>query len=236
MNNTINIALLGYGKMGKMIESIADQHDINVVTHYDENNLLKDTGENRRLLNDVSVLVDFTIPSAVLKNVELCAAMGKNIVIGTTGWQDQLSEIEKIVKNSNIGLLYGANFSLGVNLFYKVSEYAAQLFSTFKNYDAYIEESHHKMKKDAPSGTALVLKRLVQKNYPGKDVPVSSTRAGYIPGSHSLNFDSTVDTVHIQHIARGRMGLAEGAILAIKWIHQKKGMYAFNEVLDEILG
>ena len=131
MNNTINIALLGYGKMGKMIESIADQHDINVVTHYDENNLLKDTGENRRLLNDVSVLVDFTIPSAVLKNVELCAAMGKNIVIGTTGWQDQLSEIEKIVKNSNIGLLYGANFSLGVNLFYKVSEYAAQLFSTF---------------------------------------------------------------------------------------------------------
>ena len=92
------------------------------------------------------------------------------------------------------------------------------------------------MKKDAPSGTALVLKRLVQKNYPGKDVPVSSTRAGYIPGSHSLNFDSTVDTVHIQHIARGRMGLAEGAILAIKWIHQKKGMYAFNEVLDEILG
>ena len=92
------------------------------------------------------------------------------------------------------------------------------------------------MKKDAPSGTALVLKRLVQKSCSGQDVPISSTRAGYIPGSHSLNFDSTVDTVHIQHIARGRMGLAEGAILAIKWIHQKKGMYAFNEVLDEILG
>lgn len=236
MNKTINIALLGYGKMGQMIESIAGQHNINVKTHYDENNLLKDTSESRKLLDDVSILVDFSIPSAVLMNVELCAAMGKNIVVGTTGWQEQLPEVERIVKESNIGLLYGANFSLGVNLFYKVSEYAAQLFSIFKNYDAYIEESHHKMKKDAPSGTALVLKRLVQKSYHGQDVPVSSTRAGYIPGSHSMNFDSKVDSIHIKHIARSRMGLAEGALLAVKWIHQKKGIYAFNEVLDEILG
>jgi 4-hydroxy-tetrahydrodipicolinate reductase len=235
MSNTINIALLGYGKMGQMIESIADQHNVKVVTYYDENNLLKDTSENRKLLKDVSILVDFTLSSAVLKNVELAAAMEKNMVIGTTGWQEQLPEVERIVKESNIGLLYGANFSLGVNLFYKVSEYAAQLFSTFKNYDAYIEESHHKMKKDAPSGTALVLKRFVQQSYHGQDVPVSSTRAGYIPGSHSLNFDSTVDSLHIKHVARGRMGLAEGTMLGIKWINQKTGMYAFSEVLDEIL-
>ena len=236
MSNTIKIALLGYGKMGQMIESIAEQHHIKVVTYFDENKLLKDTSENRKLLEDVSVLVDFTVPSAVLKNVELAAAMKKNMVIGTTGWQDQLPEVEKIVKDNNIGLLYGSNFSLGVNLFYKVSEYAAQLFSTFNNYDAYIEESHHKMKKDAPSGTALVIKRLVQKSYRGQDLPVSSTRAGYIPGSHSMNFDSAVDSIHIEHVARSRMGLAEGALLAIKWIHQKSGIYAFNEVPDEILG
>ena len=236
MSNAINIALLGYGKMGQIIENIADQHNVKVMTHYDENNLLEDTQVNRKLLINVSVLVDFSVPSAVLKNVEHSAAMGKNIVIGTTGWLEHLPEVERIVKESNIGLLYGSNFSLGVNLFYKISEYAAQLFSTFKNYDAYIKESHHKMKKDAPSGTALVLKRLVQKSYSGKDLPVSSTRAGYIPGIHSMNFDSPVDSIHIQHIARNRMGFAEGALLAVKWIHQKKGIYAFNEVLDKILG
>ena len=236
MNKHINIALLGYGKMGHMIESIAGQHDVKVITHFDENNLLEDTGENRKLLENVSVLVDFTIPSAVIKNIESAAAMKKNIVIGTTGWQDRLPEVEKTIKDSNIGVLHGSNFSLGVNLFYKVSEYAAQLFSTVKNYEAYIEESHHKMKKDAPSGTALVLKSLVQHNYPNQELPVSSTRAGYIPGSHSMNFDSAVDSIHIQHIARSRMGFAEGALLAVKWIHQKTGIYVFNEVLKEILG
>ena len=191
--------------------------------------------DRRKLLDKVSVLVDFTTPSAVLRHVELVAAMKKNMVIGTTGWQDQLPEVERIVKKNGIGLLYGANFSLGVNLFYKISEFAARLFSTFKNYDPYIEESHHKMKKDAPSGTALVLKDLVQKYYADYNLPVSSTRAGYIPGSHSLNFDSAVDSVYIEHIARGRQGLVEGTMLAVKWIHQKKGIYAFNEVLDEIL-
>ena len=128
MNKHINIALLGYGKMGHMIESIAGQHDVKVITHFDENNLLEDTGENRKLLENVSVLVDFTIPSAVIKNIESAAAMKKNIVIGTTGWQDRLPEVEKTIKDSNIGVLHGSNFSLGVNLFYKVSEYAAQLF------------------------------------------------------------------------------------------------------------
>jgi len=113
---------------------------------------------------------------------------------------------------------------------FKSAEYAAQLFSTFKNYDVYIEESHHKMKKDAPSGTALILKNLVQKSYPGQELPVSSTRAGYIPGIHSMNFDSSVDSVHIQHIARSRMGFAEGALMAVKWIHKKTGIYAFNLV------
>ncbi|MEJ2052494.1 MAG: 4-hydroxy-tetrahydrodipicolinate reductase [Calditrichaceae bacterium] len=235
MDKTINIALLGYGKMGQLIENIAGDKNINVITHFDENNLLEDTPEIRRRIKDVSVFVDFTVPSAVLQNTKTAAAMGKNLVIGTTGWHDHLTEVKKIVKEDNIGLVYGSNFSLGVNLFYKISDYAAQLFSAFDNYDPYIEESHHKMKKDAPSGTALVIKDMVQKQYPDQDLPVSSTRAGYIPGIHSLNFDSVVDSVHIKHIARSRMGLAEGAILAVKWIHGKKGVFAFQNVLDEII-
>ncbi|MEJ2543526.1 MAG: dihydrodipicolinate reductase C-terminal domain-containing protein [Calditrichaceae bacterium] len=235
MSRTINIALLGYGKMGRLIETMASEHNINVITHFDENNLLEDSPDIRKEIEDVSVFVDFTMPSAVLSNVKTVAALGKNLVIGTTGWQDHLSEVKKIVDDLNIGLVYGSNFSLGINLFYKVSDYAAQLFSAFENYDPYIEESHHKMKKDAPSGTALVLKKLIQKHYPEKDLPVSSTRAGYIPGMHSVNFDSVVDSVHLKHIARSRQGLAEGALLAVKWIHRKKGMYAFKDVLEEII-
>lgn len=235
MDNTINIALLGYGKMGQLIETISTDHNINVVTHFDENCLLKDNTDNRNLLKDTNIFVDFTTPSAVLQNVRLAAAMKKNMVIGTTGWQDSLSEVEKIVKNHDIGVVYGSNFSLGVNLLYKISEYACRLFSAFENYDPYIEESHHKMKKDAPSGTALVIKDLVQKHYPDQDLPVSSTRAGYIPGIHSLNFDSVVDSIKITHTARSRMGLAEGAIMAVKWIQGKKGIFAFQDVLDEII-
>jgi 4-hydroxy-tetrahydrodipicolinate reductase len=156
-------------------------------------------------------------------------------VIGTTGWYSRLEEASKIGASSNIGVVYGSNFSLGVNLFYQIVERAAQLFSAFDSYDPFIEEAHHKFKKDAPSGTALVLQKTLAKIYGDRPVPVTSVRAGYIPGTHAVSFDSVVDTIRLEHTARSREGFAEGALLAAKWIAGRKGFYEFREVLEERL-
>ncbi|MGD9487438.1 MAG: 4-hydroxy-tetrahydrodipicolinate reductase [Calditrichaceae bacterium] len=236
MKKNLNIALLGYGKMGKMIETLAEEQHIKIDAVFDEFNPLKNDKKTREMLQNTDVLIDFSVPSAVIENVKLAADMKKNLVIGTTGWLDREQVVRDLVKSGGIGVIYGSNFSLGVNLFFRVSEYAARLFSAFQNYDPYIEEAHHKMKKDAPSGTALVIKKLISKSYPGVDIPVSSVRSGYIPGTHSVNFDSIVDSVRLEHIARGRVGFAEGAILAAKWLKDKTGFYEFPDVLDSILG
>ncbi|MGH7456025.1 MAG: 4-hydroxy-tetrahydrodipicolinate reductase, partial [bacterium] len=128
--------------------------------------------------------------------------------------------------------VYGSNFSLGVNLFYQIVERAAQLFSAFDSYDPFIAESHHKFKQDAPSGTALVLQKLLAKAYGERPIPVTSVRAGYIPGTHAVSFDSAVDTIRLEHTARNREGFAEGAFLAAKWIAGRKGFYEFREMLN----
>jgi 4-hydroxy-tetrahydrodipicolinate reductase len=157
------------------------------------------------------------------------------MVEGTTGWQDRFGEVERMVRESGIGFVYASNFSIGVNLFYRVVEKAGEVFSPFRQYDPFIVESHHKFKKDAPSGTALELAKLLRTHYPSGSIPVSSVRAGYIPGEHSVGFDSTVDTIRITHTARGREGLAEGALLASAWILHRAGCFHFRDVLDKIL-
>src|SRR6185369_2259867 len=162
------------------------------------------------------------------------AAAGVSIVVGTTGWYDRLDEAQKLVDGSNIGLVYGSNFSIGVNLMFKITRYAASLFSHFASHDPFLEEAHHKFKKDAPSGTALSLKKLVQAQY-DRDVPTSSTRAGYIPGRHTLGFDSEADTLEINHSARTRAGFADGALLAAQWIDGRKGFFEFTEIIDQHL-
>ncbi|MGD9899849.1 MAG: 4-hydroxy-tetrahydrodipicolinate reductase [Calditrichaceae bacterium] len=236
MNQNLNIALLGYGKMGKMIEALAEEQHLVIDAVFDEYNPLKNDEKTRKMLKKTDVLIDFSVPSAVIENVKLAADMKKNLVIGTTGWYDQENVVRDMVISGGIGVIYGSNFSLGVNLFFRVSEYAARLFSAFQSYDPYIEEAHHKMKKDAPSGTALVIKKLISGNYPDKEIPVSSVRSGYIPGTHSVSFDSAVDSVRLEHTARSRVGFAEGAILAAKWLKDKTGFYEFPDVVDSILG
>ena len=235
MSDKIKAALLGYGKMGRMIESIAPQRSVEIKAHYDEFCPLEYNDGNRALLQDVEILIDFSTPETVLDNINKAAAFSKNLVIGTTGWYDQIDEVRGIVEKNNIGLIYGSNFSLGVNLFFKIVDYAAKLFSSFDNYDPFIEEAHHKMKKDAPSGTALIIKKLMDKSYRDRDVLINSIRAGYIPGSHAVNFDSAVDSIRLEHVARNRNGFAEGALLAAKWIKGKTGFYEFQDVLDDIL-
>ena len=156
------------------------------------------------------------------------------MVTGTTGWHDRLDEARSLVEQSGIGFVYGSNFSIGVNLMFKITGYAADLFSHFPSHDPFIEEAHHKLKKDAPSGTALILKRIVGAAY-DRDVPTSSTRAGYIPGRHNVGFDSEADCLAITHTARSRAGFAEGALLAANWISGRKGFYEFAEIIDEQL-
>ena len=168
------------------------------------------------------------------KDVEACARAGVPLVVGTTGWQSQLEQVRRVVEQYDGALIHGANFSIGVQLFYRIAARAAELFGNVDSYDPFIEEAHHKRKRDAPSGTAVQLHQIVSEKL-GRDVPVSSTRAGYIPGTHRLGFDSVADQLTITHEARSREGFAAGALLAAQWIVGRKGVYEFSEVFDEIV-
>jgi 4-hydroxy-tetrahydrodipicolinate reductase len=224
----MKLALIGYGKMGRMVEQAAARDAIEVVA------ILDPVAGSRGKLADADVCIDFTEPSAVIENIKAAAAARLSMVVGTTGWLDRLDEARLLVEESGIGLVYGSNFSIGVNLMFKITRYAAELFSRFPSHDPFIEEAHHKFKKDAPSGTALSLKRIVEAEY-HRDVPTSSTRAGYFPGAHTVGFDSEADTLKILHNARSRAGFAEGALLAAKWIEGRRGFYEFSKLVDEQL-
>lgn len=231
----MNIALLGYGQMGQMIESIASRHDAHILGKYWDENPLLVNDEIKKELEPVSVIIDFTMPDIVLDNIKKVAELGKNLVMGTTGWDQHINEIKSIVEYNQIGMVYAANFSLGVNLFYRIARYAGQLMSSFEQYDAYVHESHHQFKKDAPSGTGIVIKDILEECYRDKKIPVTSVRAGYIPGQHQIGFDSKMDSIHLEHTARTREGFAAGALVAAQWIENKKGLYSFDTVLDDML-
>jgi len=203
----MKIALLGYGKMGQMVERAAQREGFEVAAIIDPI-----TG-SRGSLADAEVCIDFTEPAAVIDNIKAAAAARVAMVVGTTGWYGRLEEARGLVEAGGIGFVYGSNFSVGVNLMFKITQYAAELFSHFPSHDPFIEEAHHKAKKDAPSGTAVFLKRIVESKY-NRDVPTSSTRAGYIPGRHLVGFDSEADTLSIAHTARSREGFVEGSLLA----------------------
>ncbi|MBN1895294.1 dihydrodipicolinate reductase [bacterium] len=230
----LKVALLGYGKMGKIIEQIAERHQIAVVEKYEDVRPLRAGPESEAALKDVPVLIDFSVPDAVFGNVEAAAALKKNLVIGTTGWHSRLEEVMRLAEKSGIGIVHGNNFSLGVHLFYKIVNYASGLIASFREYDPYIEEAHHQFKKDAPSGTALIIQDMVSGVY-RRPVPVTSVRAGFIPGTHTLGFDSRVDTLTLSHCARSREGFAEGALIAARWIKGRSGVFGFGEVLDDLM-
>jgi len=190
---------------------------------------------SRGEVTDAELCIDFTEPGAVLGNITTACLARLPMVVGTTGWSSQFPEARRLVEESGIGLIHGSNFSVGVNLMFRIVSHAADLFSRFQNlYDPFLEEGHHKFKKDAPSGTALDLKQIVESEW-GREVPVACTRAGYTPGLHRVGFDSEADTLVISHSARSRAGFAEGALLAAKWILDRKGFYDFTEFMDEKL-
>ena len=225
----MKIALIGFGVMGQLVAAEARKAGDEVGAVF--------TSKEKALtekLQGHDVAVDFSVGEAVLKNIEACARAKVALVEGTTGWKQHESEARKIVNEHAGAMVYGANFSIGVSVFYRIVKHAAALFAAVEGYAPFIEESHHNRKRDAPSGTALKL-RDVMSEHLGSDIPTSSTRAGYIPGTHRVGFDSEADQVLLTHTARSRQGFASGAVLAAHWINGRTGVFEFGEVMEEIL-
>jgi len=230
----MKIALIGYGAMGRLIEQLADEIGHHEVTVKIESAGELEHSELTDKLSGVDVAIDFTGAGSVRQNVEACLTAGVPIVEGTTGWHEQLPEIRKMVEDRGGAMIYGANFSPGVNVFYRLVDLAAELLANFPVYEPFIEEQHHSRKKDSPSGTALKLKDLVSA-HGSSDVSIAATRAGSMPGTHRVGFDGPADQIVLEHVARSREGFAHGALMAAEWIEGRTGFYDFSEVIDEIL-
>jgi len=230
----MKIALIGYGAMGKLIKTLAENKNHEIAVVIDETDANLSAEQLAEKLKGVEAAIDFSVAEAVERNVRACLLAEIPLVEGTTGWQAKKDAIKNLVEEQQGAFVFGANFSVGVNLFYRLADYAAELFSKVDDYETFIEERHHSRKKDAPSGTALKLKDIVARHIK-KDFSVSATRAGNIPGTHTVGFDSAADTIELAHTARSREGFASGAILAAEWIAGRKGFYEFTDVMDEIL-
>jgi 4-hydroxy-tetrahydrodipicolinate reductase len=227
----MTIAIVGYGKMGRMIEGLALEREIAVALKLDEFNNAHFAGITAANFRDVDVAIDFSTPSTVVGNIDRIAALGVNLVIGTTGWHEQMSHVKKIVERHNIGLIWSPNYSIGVNAFFRIVSGAAKLLANEPQYEAWAWEIHHSAKKDAPSGTLLKLvDEMCEAGYE-RQVDVASNRAGKIAGTHEIGFDSAADTITLRHTARSREGFALGAIKAAEWIAGKKGFHEFGDIL-----
>ena len=225
----MNLALIGYGKMGRMVEELAIARGHKIVFKVDIEGNEQGQALTRQNLDGADVAVNFSTPDSVVMTVDKISALGVNMVVGTTGWMNRLPEVRKMVEERNVGLVFGSNFSIGVNLFFRLAEAAADLFREYSEYDPWIYEIHHRAKLDAPSGTALKLEQIVEAAYGGKQVIPASNRAGAHPGTHTLGFDSDADTLTLTHTARSRVGFASGALRAAEWVRGKQGIFEFSE-------
>ena len=231
----MKIALLGYGKMGKIIDEIATQRNHEIVARLNES----PTSGN---LNNADVVIEFSNPEVAFNNIKTCLENNIPVICGTTGWLDQKPEIEKIAAENNTAFLYGSNFSLGVNLFFALNEKLANLMKNFPEYNVQLEEIHHTHKKDAPSGTAISLAEGIIKNdqrFEGwkldetkeKELGIFAIREDEVPGTHSVFYKSSVDEIEIKHTAYSRNGFALGAVIAAEWIQGKTGNFSMKDVL-----
>jgi 4-hydroxy-tetrahydrodipicolinate reductase len=256
----MKIAIIGYGKMGKMVERIALEHGHTVtaiveslpqkLSPHSGAPLYRTIAEAGNL-HEAEAAIEFTQPGTALANIKALAKKKIPSVIGTTGWHDQLDEARRAVEQAGTSLIWASNFSLGVNIFYRIAWYAAQIADSFSEYDVGGFESHHNKKLDSPSGTAKtlvegVLARMGRKNTavwetldrcpePG-ELHFPSLRIGSVPGTHSLFFDSPADTIEITHTARSREGFASGAIRAAQWLPGRKGFFTIDDMLKDLLG
>jgi 4-hydroxy-tetrahydrodipicolinate reductase len=229
----MRLALFGNGAMGQLVCARAkdEGHEVSLVLT--SNDAGRSAEELQALLRGLDAAIDFSVANAVLSHAEACARARVPLVVGTTGWNASLPDVRRVVEEHLGALIYGANFSIGVNLFYRIVARAALLFESVEGYDAFIEEAHHARKRDAPSGTALRLRQLLATHE--REIPITSTRAGHIPGTHRVGFDSVADQITLTHTARTREGFASGALQAARWIAGREGVYEFSEMLEEML-
>tara|TARA_B100000767_G_C19774573_1_gene541842 strand:+ start:4460 stop:5164 length:705 start_codon:yes stop_codon:yes gene_type:complete len=234
----MKIALLGYGRMGKAIELIAVERGHYVVAKIDQD-------ETYGNLSDADVAINFSIPEAAAENIKTALKINIPVVCGTTGWLDQLKEVEDFCKAKESAFIYASNFSVGVNLFFKLNEVLAKLMSSHKRYQITMKEIHHIHKLDAPSGTAITLAEGIvdQSDYTQwtldkatkeNMLPIEVERTGEVPGNHAIKYESSVDSITIEHEAHSRNGFALGAVIAAEWIQNKKGVFSMNDVLSLI--
>jgi 4-hydroxy-tetrahydrodipicolinate reductase len=225
------LAIVGYGKMGRLIEQLAPEYGFTVAVKLDEFNNASGEGLTAENFSGVDVAIEFSIPAAVRRNVEGLAALGVNVVVGTTGWLEQREAVEAAVARHGTGLVWSPNYSIGVNAFFRLVEEAAKLLAAEAEYGAWAWEIHHSTKKDAPSGTLLKLVEQMRQAGYGREISVGSNRAGAHPGTHEIGFDSAADTITLRHTARSREGFARGALKAAQWLVGKQGFHEFSEVV-----
>jgi len=226
----MNLLLLGRGKTGSLVAEIAAHrgHHVRVLSAAQNPNASALTAN---LLREFDAVVDFTTPSAVIPNIEVCVRAGKNMLVGTTGWSGEREKVRQLVEQAGTGFLYGANFSVGINLFYEVAREAAA--ALHHQYSGQIFERHHLQKKDAPSGTAAELQRIIH-HASGAEVEITSFREGEVVGMHELILNSPNDTIYLCHDAKSRRGFAEGAVKAAEWLDGKTGFFDFRDVWREL--
>ncbi len=248
----MKIAITGYGKMGQITEQLALENGHEVVSTIDPAvKSAKFKELNKENLCGADVVIDFTVPAIVIENIDDYIKYEINAVIGTTGWYEYLGEVKEKVEKSEIGLIWSGNFSIGVNLFFRIIKESCNLMKNFTLYDVMGYEIHHNRKKDSPSGTMNMIgdilleslknkKKIVTEKLSRKiaeeEIHLASVRGGSVPGTHVVAFDSEVDTIELKHTARSRKGLAVGAIKAAEWIKGKKGFFSIEDVMNEIIG
>jgi 4-hydroxy-tetrahydrodipicolinate reductase len=228
----MNILLLGRGKTGSLVAEVARQrgHDVRVAGAAENAGAATLVAEN---LRGIDVVIDFTAPSCVLAHIQACTNAGKNMVVGTTGWYGEIDRVKALVESRKTGFVYAANFSVGVNLFLDVARAAAAALQ--HGYGGQIFERHYVHKKDAPSGTAIAIQRVIRESSgKNENLEIISLREGDVVGMHELTLDSPADTIYICHDAKSRQGFADGAVRAAEWIVCKKGFYDFKDVWREV--
>ena len=225
----MRILLLGHGRMGRLVESLAPEYGGTIAGVIDEQSGERAIADGQ--FGDVDVAIDFTLADAVPRNLLQLAGRRINVVIGTTGWQSQESAMRVVAKDAGIGVLAASNFSLGMNVFQLAVEEASRHFARHPEFGAWIHEAHHVMKKDAPSGTALTIKSGMEDAGYQRPIGMSSTRAGSIPGTHTVGFDGPSETIELTHTVRDRAVFARGALTAAKWLVGKQGWFSIRDLL-----
>jgi 4-hydroxy-tetrahydrodipicolinate reductase len=225
----MRLLIVGHGRMGVLVESLAPSYGFEVagIVGRDQQPLALVRNND----GGADVAIDFSVADAVPITLPLLAAQGVNVVVGTTGWHAQEAAMRELVRESGIGVVVAANFSLGMNLFQLVTEEAARRFAPQAEFGAYLHEQHHAQKKDAPSGTALTIKAAMEAAGFSREINVSSTRAGFIPGTHTVGFDGPSETIELTHTVRDRAVFARGALVAARWLAGRRGWFGMRDVL-----